>query len=232
LSDNLMNGCVAYWPIWEGRGASQIRGVTGSGIIGTLTDMDPATDWVPSGDPRLGWALDFDGVNDYLRMAGVGSALGTSTPWTLSFWARLNESPALVNCFNLNTGSENIAIGYWWNSGNGFLLQRSDTSNKAYATELSADPTITQLHHWLIRWDGTAARCTIHVDARDLSAAGSSALTFYDVDTLDFSQGLGGAYEAAMTLANVGLWSRALAPSEIQQLFCESSRMLRMEGMM
>jgi len=42
--------------------------VSGRGNHGTLTNMDPATDWVGSPD---GWALDFDGSNDHIHCGTI-----------------------------------------------------------------------------------------------------------------------------------------------------------------
>jgi hypothetical protein len=44
---------------------------SGYGNHGTLTNMDAGTDWVGS---QYGWALDFDGVDDYVSIA-TGNAI-------------------------------------------------------------------------------------------------------------------------------------------------------------
>ena len=57
---------------------------------GTLTNMDPATDWVPT---QRGIALDFDGGNDHIVY--VGSVIDDSYPVTLTAWVR--STSATVN---------------------------------------------------------------------------------------------------------------------------------------
>jgi len=60
---------------------------SGYGNHGTLTNMEPATDWVWV--PELGrWALDFDGSNDYaaLATAAVNSIIGL--PYTMACWLK------------------------------------------------------------------------------------------------------------------------------------------------
>lgn len=50
---------------------------------GTLTNMDPATDWVASsGAGRGGYALDFDGSNDYVSLPAITLAF----PFSMSCW--------------------------------------------------------------------------------------------------------------------------------------------------
>jgi len=69
-------------------GTTRFADGSGLGNDGTLTNMDPATDWVWV--PELGrWALDFDGSNDYVYL-GTSSALN---PISISVccWIRLNS---------------------------------------------------------------------------------------------------------------------------------------------
>ena len=62
LSDapHLWRGLAGAWPMQEGGGVKAFD-VSGYGNHGTLTNMDPATDWVVT---EKGRALDFDGSND------------------------------------------------------------------------------------------------------------------------------------------------------------------------
>ncbi len=64
------SGLVAYWKFDETTGSTTAADSSGNGITGTLTNMDPATDWVTG---RVGNALDFDGSND--RVSFVSNAL-------------------------------------------------------------------------------------------------------------------------------------------------------------
>jgi len=58
----LTRGLLAYWPFWEAAG-ERLGDLSRKGHHGTLTDMDPATDWVAS---PVGAALDFDDVDDHV----------------------------------------------------------------------------------------------------------------------------------------------------------------------
>jgi len=81
-----------YPALWDGRVAAwcpSVTGPTGTRLYdlqsqryqGTLTNMDPPTDWVRSSGQ---YALDFDGVNDYVTMPAIVPARGFS----LSIWFR------------------------------------------------------------------------------------------------------------------------------------------------
>ena len=52
---------------------------------GTLTNMDPATDWV--WDRFLGrWVLDYDVTNDAVALPAVFGTLDSGNAWTISIW--------------------------------------------------------------------------------------------------------------------------------------------------
>ena len=53
----LSKGLVGCW-LFNERGGDSVYDASGQGNTGTLTDMDPATDWVVS---EKGSALDFSG---------------------------------------------------------------------------------------------------------------------------------------------------------------------------
>lgn len=75
----LLSGRVAAWcPSKTGPTGTKLFDLTGRNNIGTLTNMDAASDWLRSGGR---YALDFDGTNDYISTTctvkdGVGSISG------------------------------------------------------------------------------------------------------------------------------------------------------------
>jgi len=60
---HLWQGLAGAWVPSLGVTGETLRDASGRKHHGTLTNMDPATDWQTSGS---GWSLDFDGVNDYV----------------------------------------------------------------------------------------------------------------------------------------------------------------------
>ena len=79
---NLWQGCVGAW--CPSLGASGYRLIDRSGYNnhGTLTNMDPGTDWVPSGGKL---ALDFDGTDDYVSASFPAIELSTQDG-SISAW--------------------------------------------------------------------------------------------------------------------------------------------------
>lgn len=53
------------------------------GLLGTLTNMDPATDWVFNGELNR-WCLEFDGTDDYVSIPATAALNGTH--FTASAW--------------------------------------------------------------------------------------------------------------------------------------------------
>lgn len=84
LSSTLKNGLVGGWHFDEISGISA-SDFSGSGLNGTLTRMDPATDWVSG---KVNGALDFDGVNDYVNLGTNLSTLRKTSAVTLVAWIR------------------------------------------------------------------------------------------------------------------------------------------------
>jgi len=70
LLDPYARWLVAGYLMNDGRGSSKVEDISGNGNHGALTNMDPKTDWV--GGPN-GWALDFDGNNDWIDLGTVNS---------------------------------------------------------------------------------------------------------------------------------------------------------------
>jgi len=83
---------VAYWPLDEGSGSTTANAIAGGGN-GTLVSME-AGDWI-AGHDGSGYALDFDGSNEYVSVANnsVLEAIGgTSSGQPFSVSARLKST--------------------------------------------------------------------------------------------------------------------------------------------
>jgi hypothetical protein len=126
-------GLVGYWSMEDGKGAT-VTDFSGRRNTGTMTNMDPATDWVTG---KVGKALDFDGTNDYVT---AGTAASTNLTSNLSIFAWMKAtSPgrtsiatqtngcggygALNGCFGIaiggNTANRTSAyIASNWRQGN------------------------------------------------------------------------------------------------------------------
>jgi hypothetical protein len=70
-----------------GTGTTTLTDLTGNGFNGTLTNMDAATDWIADTGAGGVRALDFDGVNDWVNLAGT---FALTTAMSVSMWLRFS----------------------------------------------------------------------------------------------------------------------------------------------
>ena len=75
------SGLVAHWKLDETSGTTA-SDASGNGHNGTLSNMDPATDWVTG---RVAGGLDFDGVNDYVN---IGNSFSPNGAITVCAWVK------------------------------------------------------------------------------------------------------------------------------------------------
>jgi hypothetical protein len=92
-----------------GNGTTTLTDLVGSND-GTLTNMDAATDWVLD-DGK--YALDFDGVNDYVDIGGgwgtlVGRVAITATAWLKA--VAVNKRQAVLGDWNSSGGNESFVV--------------------------------------------------------------------------------------------------------------------------
>jgi hypothetical protein len=144
---------------------------------GTLTNMDPATDWVVSGGKG---ALDFDGSNDYVTSIGsVGSFafVQNTMRFSLSFWMKLAATGTrYAIAGNTNTSSEKGLFLLFENgAGAGTRAIRLFVTRGVAASPVaefrSADNAIndTEWHHVAVTAAGDGNSGRIFVDGKQLS---------------------------------------------------------------
>ena len=103
LDHPLSNGLVGCWLLNENSG-NKAHDSSGQGNVGTLTNMDPATDWVGSPD---GGALDFDGSDDVVIIPHK-DILNLSVPFSIVFGIRYTSMDNLV--FFEKNGNEGFSV--------------------------------------------------------------------------------------------------------------------------
>ena len=90
---NLWKGLVGAWMPSFGVTGNTLKDVSGNGNDGTLTNMDAASDWVAT---SKGLALDFDGVNDYVSI-NAANLYPDLTQATWSFWIKFRSFTYFYN---------------------------------------------------------------------------------------------------------------------------------------
>ena len=116
----LWRGCVGAWSAGLGAQGVTLRDQSGNNNHGTLTNMDPATDY-------LGGALDLDGTDDYVSVSD-SSSLDSSAVMTFAIWLKTAGAWPSSGAIAAKNGTVNIwqyglgvssGVLYWLQSPNG-----------------------------------------------------------------------------------------------------------------
>lgn len=135
---SLWRGCVGAWCPSLGSSGSRLHDYSRRMNWGTLTNMDPATDWVVSGGA---YALDFDGADDVVTVPAASSGLVTlaARDFTVSWWMNIRSA-----------GESNVGTPWDKQQGNGpqgwYYLIRSVGGN-TLAAQAGVGPVSPSLSH-------------------------------------------------------------------------------------
>lgn len=88
-----------------GRDTVNLSDLVGSNA-GLLQNMDPATDWVVDTDAGGSYALDCDGVNDYVTFSAIASPL----PFSVSMWCKCRVSTGIHQVFGIGKTTDNSPL--------------------------------------------------------------------------------------------------------------------------
>ena len=218
---HLWNGLVGYWPCAAGGGLTAFD-MSGYGNHGTLTNMDPGSDWVVG---EKGRALDFDGTDDYVDAGDVSGVLSLASPWTLATTGTLGALPnaddisrmvGIVDTAGAADDSHNITIGALESGGSAYakIATQGETPGNGSALTLNAEFGVALV------WDGTDF--LLYLDgALDYSKTptGSGWQGSKYLKIAKRRQAVDDWWTG--TVGCTSLHSRALAPSEVQQLYAE-----------
>jgi len=128
------------------RGSTYYHDASGLGNNGTLTGMDPATDWVWSPELQR-WALDFDGSNDYVQTTWK---VNSAVVGTIAWWQRPNTA------YNSGTArgiwSQDSGGTPWFDSqiyaGNNYWYVGFNRSGKDSRVTIAATATNWRQYQW------------------------------------------------------------------------------------
>ena len=200
LSDNLQG----WWcPSLDtaGNGTTTLTDLSGNGNNGTLTNMDAATDWVADTDNGGVRALDFDGINDYVRVSDPGSPSNVS----VSMWVYLRS----------NVGRQTVAdrkfadIRYVAADGNFYTAVSS--------VEYSFGSIVVDAWcHLVVTVEGTTLKQYLNgALVATHTSIGDSSTT----EDLLFGNNFASSEAADCRLDNMALYDRVLTAAEVTQLY-------------
>ncbi|MEO1841599.1 MAG: LamG-like jellyroll fold domain-containing protein, partial [Pseudomonadota bacterium] len=205
-SPGLWKGLVGAWVPALGNTGEKLYDVSGNKNHGTLTDMDPATDWIS--DP-MGPVLDLDGSSDYIDIPSTVFDWSGTNNWSAFIWIKTTRASP----YGYFMGTSIHHGWYIRNSGTNALYKIDDGSNFEYTTG-TATITDGEWHLLGITLEGNGGPFLGWVDGQiDISLTSGSVGALADT----FAIGTLGTKMMGQ-LGPTYLYNRAINPTEIRQL--------------
>ncbi len=218
-----LEGLAGAWVPAIGNTGNYLFDVSGRGNNGTLTNMDPATDWVST---NYGPVLDFDATNDHVGLGTVG-LLKTRSQFTLMSWFLQNNAATFYRAIMSHSQSgdgPNRLLAFMTLVASGDSALHFGTAGYGY-TASGVFPA-SEWHHGTWVYDGTkstnADRAKIFKNGIEqaLSFSGTIPATTH---SQNYAHTIGAEHATAPTfngrIAGTLLWHRPLTPGEIQQMY-------------
>lgn len=210
---SLATGLVGHWTF---DGAH----MTGTGGVGTAKDVSGNNNHgALTNNPmrtlgKMGQALSFDGVNDYVD-AGNGASL-TVTDLTVSFWFKPTTT------FDSSTGRKDLLakyLSYWvilnYPANNGTIALAVNGGNSVNSTQTSW--TAGRWYHFVGTISGTTG--TMYIDGTQSATGGLGSPPSAQSYTLQFGGNTTAGTYGGFTMDDVRIYNRALSASEVKQLY-------------
>ena len=227
-SGSLANGLVAHYEMDDGaigEIAAQAKDSTINLNHGQFTGFNNLTTALSNDAPSqisTGHSLEFDGVNDHVRI-GDNPTLESSSRMTLSTWIKSSSAwPSSEGIIEKRiNGTEYYQYGLAISSNNLYFLQ--STSGTAWDTFVftSTLPTAQSWHHLVGTNDGSVAR--LYIDGLEVGTPDASPTATLAPSTSSLNLGLGRIAGLDNYLNgkidDTRIYNRALTPSEISFLY-------------
>jgi len=212
VSGSLTQGLVGYWPF-----CGNANDDSGHGNNGTVNGATLTTDRFGNSNS----AYDFDGLTSYISGAGVNLPQG-DTARTVSLWVKT------AGGFSVNTGGQTGAVFDYGTLENNkrfsVLLVDNDFTNyfSAAYNDFHPDSSLGNNVWTNIVWVYSATNLKLYLNGVPSSTGTISNLNttgqnFVIGNTIPNSIGQYEKYKGAID--DIGIWNRALTPSEISQLY-------------
>ena len=208
----LTDGLVGYWTM-DGSKVNWATGAvtdsSGKGNTGTITNMATSTG-VAIG--KIGQALNFDGVDDY-----VSAPLDTANIVTVSVWAKMNKSASGDFNFVTQDGGTSGRLSTGWNGVEQFYIAKSGIAYHKLTNVYSLSAYNNSWHHIVFVYNSDNTQSRIYVDGIEASYAAASSQTITS-DTTVYIGREGTLYTNGL-IDEVRVYNRALSAKEIQTLY-------------
>ena len=211
VSPTLLTGLVGAWCPSLGPSGYTLLDRSGRRNHGTLTNMDPASDWVGTSG---GWVLDSDGVNDRVHtQLRLPTANMTYAGWVM---IRAFKGGYLDRPF----GEADNAVGTKGSSliltaGGPYVALRGGTAGDINATSAAATST-SVWYHWTVTL-GDAPR--VWQNGRLVATGTGTTIASWDKGfKILADDDAGNSTTINGQVSDVAVWNRALPQPEIQRL--------------
>jgi len=215
-SHPINKGLLAWWlvtPQWKG--GTVFHDLVNGRNNGTLTNMDPSTDWITQTDRPGGWgALDFDGTDDFVLVPDNDILEGMARV-TVSCWIQA-ASGAQANTFAAPLW-KNTSYGFFQSNAVNQMVFRITTSidNDVNASSSNTGFFDGNWHHLIGTYDGTTSR--IYEDGVELGNSAATGTILTDVNDLLIGKGAEGTDHIDGRIDGVRVHDRALTAKEVAE---------------
>jgi hypothetical protein len=219
-------GLVGHWTFNGQNMTSNVADSSGSGNNGYLVGQTSTTTVIG----KLGQALSFDGINDYVSITDNDNLTVTSTGFTVAYWVKLDTIPAASVANRMFLLGKGNPSNYEWdmainsyNSDYGkflFHLYNSDGSSSLYRPSLTS-PQVGVWYHVVATLAGASSAPDIYINGvldngtsvGSVTASNAAANIYLGART-DLAEN-----ELDGTLDDVRIYSRTLTASEVKKLY-------------
>ena len=202
---SLTRNIVGCWSPSLGATGYLLRDVSGQNNHGTLTNMDPGTDWVAS---DKGVVLDFDGSNDNITIARSVQFAGSSL--TVCGWVRTNNANLQQVLVNQGTTTNQFILFYQ----SGWIMRGASATEMVFGS-LTAN-TWTHVAGVFSGTSATGYLQGLFSGGGTITAAAANLSTNLEIGRY---APFGGGFYWIGQIGEIAIYNRALTAPEISELY-------------
>jgi len=213
--DDPINDGLKFWaPMNEGAG-QQVSDVSGYGNHGTLTAMEPSTDWVGG---QNGGSLELL-TDDYIIIPDSASL--TFLQCTFACWLRIPSAAGTGGIFSQYSYPSSKANGYWHGySAGSYYACFGDGIADGWKVQISTPVVDAGWHLFVVTHDGV--NTVLYIDGIAKATSFMAMMLTHVSSQLEMGRDnrLGSNYFNGQ-MQNARIWSLAKSESVACRLFCE-----------